>query len=431
METSSSENIHLKTKTTMPSGLLLTLVKEKKSLSKIPSSCQMTHLKTQPDTDSNNTNMNTKLKFHHPPPLQERPYLQKQQMMTNLQTSPEKFPKITLTDETDRSHYSKFSKSKNTIDLNTINNFINPARKLHLITKNLLLMRQKLNKIRIEEFKQYKIKINPKFYNNDYGLNKFFSIKHKPNSYFKNKNKKLFNLNYSNNNSFTNCNKNILITNINTTINDNTKINININSNTKEKSQEKEKKENINKNEKEKEKEKIKIKNFYQKCLSESRDERNKLKKNLILKEAKTYYKDNYKNLNGECMLISDNDKNNYKNTYGADNFYLKNKLTSKINNKICSTDTTNNSNGNSKNKINNYNKKFLELNEHSLRNYPCRLNDNMEYSKVVPCGKGLMYTNSVWRKKNMNELIANSTNLYFFKFMKNHSKSIGKAITH
>lgn len=73
----------------------------------------------------------------------------------------------------------------------------------------------------------------------------------------------------------------------------------------------------------------------------------------------------------------------------------------------------------------------FFRSNKTKYREYfPCRLKDNEEYCKVYPKGRGLIFTDSIWRKKNMNEIIENSTSINFFKAMRTHSKSFGKTIT-
>ena len=88
--------------------------------------------------------------------------------------------------------FKKIKKPKKEIELKKLKSFINPVIKSELEKKSLRTIRDNLIKKRFIELHKYKLKINPKNYYNNYGLNNFIIIN--------NNNKKNYSFDYHFNN---------------------------------------------------------------------------------------------------------------------------------------------------------------------------------------------------------------------------------------
>jgi len=154
--------------------------------------------------------------------------------------------------------------------------------------------------------------------------------------------------------------------------------------------------------------------------------ELNKIKNNLILKRFKELH--NYK--------LKINPKNYYHN-YGLNDFIL---ITNKNKNKSRNNDDYKYNNISSYNNIikteeEKYDKKTKIIKsvkkekEMLLTNVPYRLKNANSNKGIMKFDKNdtLFGKNSIWRGKNINEMIHNSINFDFFQIFLKNSKSMGK----
>ena len=151
--------------------------------------------------------------------------------------------------------------------------------------------------------------------------------------------------------------------------------------------------------------------------------EMNKIKKNLIFKRFKELH--NYK--------LKINPKNYYHN-YGLNDFILitnKNKNKSRNNDgyKYNNISSYNNIKTEEEKKYNKNNRIIKSVNKEKLTNVPYRLKNAKSNKGIMKYDNNdtLFGKNSIWRGKNINEIIRNNINFDFFQIFSKNSKSTGK----
>ena len=138
---------------------------------------------------------------------------------------------------------------------------------------------------------------------------------------------------------------------------------------------------------------------------------------------------------------------NNYYHSFGLNNFIIITNKNSKIKNNsydykfnnISSHNYIKLKNEENKAAIMNTNKKYISKsikinkfknNLNLLKNIPSRIKNKNSNNHIINSfneEKGLVNINSLWRGKNINDIIHNKTNLNFFKNFIKNSKYIGK----
>lgn len=160
------------------------------------------------------------------------------------------------------------------------------------------------------------------------------------------------------------------------------------------------------------------------------------MKENLVKKKFNDFHKlklqinpDNYYHSYGlnKYIIITNNNRNKRNHSF---NYQFNN--VSSYNNIILKEeeDKINMNINKSKNKLYR-NVNIYKNNIASLKNLPCRINIRNRNDHIINSfsdENGLLdNTNSLWRGRNINDIVNNKTNLYFFQNFIKNSKNIGK----